>query len=293
MNHLSVSRPDEGVFAFYEGRVSGYRFAPERNCVDEGALSLGIASYAIVDGGEALVYDTHVSVEHARFVRATLAAEGIERFTVVLSNWHLDHIAGTEAFADCEVIACERTAEQLAGRRAAIESGTESGPPAIDPLIMPTRTFRDRMELRVGGLAAELIHLNIHSDDAVVVWLPERRLLLAGDTVEDPITYVDEPAALEAHLGDLARLAELGPEAILPDHGDPEVIAAGGYTAALIDATRAYVRKLQRCRTEPELRAAGLEDFVAESLAAGSINYFEAYEAVHRSNVETVVAAGA
>ena len=70
------------------------------------------------------------------------------------------------------------------------------------------------------------------------------------------------------------------------------MIAAGGYTAALIDATRDYVRKLQRCRTEPELREPASRSFVAESLAAGSINYFEAYEAVHRSNVATVVAAG-
>ena len=43
-----------------------------------------------------------------------LAAEGVERFTVVLSHWHLDHIAGTEAFADCEVIANERTAALMA-----------------------------------------------------------------------------------------------------------------------------------------------------------------------------------
>ena len=93
-----------------------------------------------------------MSVEHARFVRATLAAEGIERFTVVLSHWHLDHIAGTEAFADCEVIACERTAEQLAERRAAIESGTESGPPGNRPADHAHEDVRDRMELRVGGL---------------------------------------------------------------------------------------------------------------------------------------------
>ena len=30
---------------------------------------------------------------------------GVRRFTVVLSHWHLDHVAGTEAFADCQIIA--------------------------------------------------------------------------------------------------------------------------------------------------------------------------------------------
>jgi glyoxylase-like metal-dependent hydrolase (beta-lactamase superfamily II) len=58
---------------------------------DDGALSLGIANYAVVADGEALVYDTHVSVEHARYVREVLEEEGVSKFTVVLSHWHLDH----------------------------------------------------------------------------------------------------------------------------------------------------------------------------------------------------------
>ena len=61
--HRRVLRPAPGVLAFYDGRVEGYRWAEEENWVDEGALALGIASYAIVDGAEALVYDTHVSVD--------------------------------------------------------------------------------------------------------------------------------------------------------------------------------------------------------------------------------------
>ncbi len=293
MNHLRVLRPAPGVYAFYDGRIPGYRFDEEPNWVDEGALSLGVASYAVVDDDAALIYDTHVSVEHARFVRTTLEAEGVGRFTVVLSHWHLDHVAGTAVFADCEIVASARTAELLAQQRSAIEGGTASGPPAIDPLILPTRTFADRAELRIGGLAAQLIQLNIHSDDAVVVAVPDRRLLLAGDTVEDTVTYVDEPQSLDAHRADLARLLELAPERILPSHGDPDVIAAGGYSTALIAATRDYVGKLQRCRTEPGLRELSLADFAADSLAAGAINYFEPYENVHRENVAAVLADGA
>ena len=62
---MRVLRPADGIVAFYDGRVEGYRFAEGPNWVDDGALALGIASYAIVDGDEALIYDTHVSVEHA------------------------------------------------------------------------------------------------------------------------------------------------------------------------------------------------------------------------------------
>src|ERR1700749_68470 len=123
--------PSPGVLAFYVGRVPGRRFAPGPNWVDDGALDLGIAGYAILDGEEALVYDTGVSVEHGRAVRAELERRGATRFTLVLRHWHLDHVAGTEAFAGSEVLANERTAAHLRARREAIEAGTLEGPPAI------------------------------------------------------------------------------------------------------------------------------------------------------------------
>jgi cyclase len=288
MHRTRVLRPADGVYAFYDGRIEGYRFADAPNWVDDGALSLGIASYALVTGREAIIYDTHVSVDHARHIRDTLEGEGVERFTVVLSHWHLDHIAGTAAFDDCEVIASERTAELLDRFGPAIEAGTHEGPPPIDPLIMPTRTFADRLRLTLGDVRLDLIHVNIHSDDATVIWLPEQRLLLCGDTMEDPITYVDEPEAFGAHLAGLTRLRDLEPRRILPSHGGPDVIAAGGYPIGLIDATEDYIRALERSATDPGLRAASLRELIAASLEVGSVHYFAPYEAVHRANLEAV-----
>ena len=283
--HLRVLHPAEGILAFYDGRVDGYRFSPEPNWVDDGALSLGIASYAIVEGGEALVYDTHVSVDHARFVRAALEAQGITKFTVVLSHWHLDHVAGTAAFADCEIIANRRTAAHLTSRKAAIETGALEGPPAIDPLILPTKLFDDRLSLKVGSRDVELIELNIHSDDATVLWLPGEKILLAGDTLEDTVTYVGEPENFGRHLEDLQKLAALGPALILPNHGDPDIIAAGGYAKTLIAATEDYIRTLQRAAREPAMRELTLKEFVAPQIEAGWIRYFAPYEDVHRNNV--------
>ena len=226
---MRLLEPADGVLAFYDGRVDGYRFADGPNWVDDGALSLGIASYAVVCDDQAMVYDTHVSVEHARYVRTSLEARGVRRFTVVLSHWHLDHVAGTAAFGECEIIASRRTAELLARFKGAIEAGTHEGPPAINPLLLPTTTFDGRRQLTIGTITLELIHTDIHSDDATVVWWPDRRLLLCGDTMEDTVTYVDEPERFPSHLTHLKRLRDLAPEHILPNHGDPEVIAAGGY----------------------------------------------------------------
>ena len=291
MHHMRVLRPAEGIFAFYDGRVDGYRFADGPNWVDDGGLSLGIASYAVVADAEAVVYDTHVSVEHARYIRQALEDGGVRKFTVVLSHWHLDHVAGTAAFEDCEVIASERTTDLLRRFKSAIERGEHEGPPGIDPLILPTRVFGDRLRLVIGGVQLDLIHTNIHSDDATVVWLPEQRLLLCGDTMEDTVTYVDEPKSFGVHLANLARLRRLSPERILPNHGDPDVIARGGYSRDLINATEQYIHALEGCRSDPRLRHASLRELIAPSLEAGSIHYFAPYEAVHRENLETVLAA--
>lgn len=283
LSHLRVFEVQPGLHAFYDGRVAGHRFATGPNWVDDGALSLGIASYVLHAKGRAIVYDTHVSPSHGRFIRQWLADRGIEHITVVLSHWHLDHVAGTAAFADCPVIANYRTAAHLAARQAAIEAGSDHGLPAINPLILPNQTFDDRLILDLGGERVELLTFAIHSDDATVIWLPERRCLLAGDTVEDCVTYVGEPEHLPAHLADLARLAALDAEFVLPNHGSPDVIRSGGYGPGLITATADYTRALI------ENRAAGaLSQAIAPHLSSGTLRYFAPYEAVHAQNLERV-----
>jgi cyclase len=268
--------------------VPGYCFAPRPNWVDDGAIGLGIASYAIVDAGEALVYDTHVSIPHARAIRSHLEALGVRRITVVLSHWHLDHVAGTEVFAECPVIANARTRAHLVKRQTAIEAGTEDGEPKIAPLILPNVIFAERMSVRVGSIDVELMQLNIHSDDATVLWLPASRLLLAGDTVEDTVTYVVEPQNFDDHIRDLDRLWALDPTHILPSHGAPETIACGGYSKTLIRAQQQYIRFLKRSMHEPELRALPLKDVIAGPLGSGWVTYHEGYEAVHASNLKMV-----
>jgi cyclase len=293
VGHLRVSKPYPAVYAFYDGRVPGYRFAQEKNWLDEGALSLGIASYAIVSGAEALVYDTHVSVPHAAEIREVLAREaGVTKFTVLLSHWHLDHVAGTAAFADCEILATQRTADHLRRRQPAIETGTYEGPPAISPLVLPTRVFSGSLAFDLGDIRLEFIEANIHSDDAAVIWWPGERLLLAGDTMEDTCTYVMEPDNLPIHLADLERLDALAPARILPNHGDPDMIAAGGYNRGFNRATQQYVRALIRCKADAELREMPLKELIQGPINNGWVTYFEPYEQVHRENLETVCSAG-
>jgi cyclase len=286
---MRVLRPYPNVFAFYDGRIEGRRaYSEERNWLDDGAYVLGIASYAILDGSEALVYDTHISLAHARIIREALSAAGVTSIRVVLSHWHTDHVAGNEVFEDCEIIANGLTAKALADNRQEFEGGGRD--PAIKPLIMPTRTFDGELTLNVGGTIVELRHADIHSHDGTVMLLPQSGVLLAGDTLEDPITYVAEPDRLEKHLVDLERMSGWEFRRILPNHGAPGVIESGGYDRRFIDDTRRYVEKLLRCKQEPELARQDLRTFAAEAFGAGPTAYFPPYEAVHRRNVEAVTA---
>ena len=288
--HLRVLEPAPGILAFYDGRVAGQRFAVGPNWVDDGALSLGVASYAVISGDQALVYDTHVSVPHALAIRGELTARGVRDITVVLSHWHLDHVAGTAAFADCEVIANRRTLGHLTRRKAGIEAGTDHGLPAIAPLILPNRLFSGQLDMMLGARPVSLIEANIHSDDATVLWLPEERVLLAGDTMEDCVTYVGEPEHFATHLADLDRLAALKPAAILPNHGSPEVIAAGGYGPELIPATQRYIRLLMGLRDGPQSEGIPLEQAIAGDLQSGTLRFFAPYRAVHAGNLSKVAA---
>nr|WP_255683964.1 MULTISPECIES: MBL fold metallo-hydrolase [unclassified Xanthobacter] len=285
---MRILEPAPHVLAFYDGRIAGTRLhSAAENWLDDGAYTLGIASYAVIDGEEALVYDPHISLIHARLIRESLEARGVRRLRLVLSHWHDDHVAGNAVFADGEIIASAETAELLAAHRARLERGD----PPIKPLVMPNHIFHGRQDIQVGGIPVQLHHLDIHSRDGVVALLPGG-VLLAGDTLEDPITYVDEADRLAIHLRNLDALAALGATRILPNHGAPEVIAAGGYGPELIEATRLYVEQLLRVKAEPELATQDLRTFAAAAFATGAITYFEPYEAVHRRNVAAVLERG-
>ncbi|MDF2995563.1 MAG: beta-lactamase protein [Xanthobacteraceae bacterium] len=282
---LRILRPHPNVYAFYDGRIDGVRaYSTEPNWLDDGAYALGIASFAVVDGHEALIYDTHISLTHARAIRRALEEAGVTSMRVLLSHWHDDHVAGNEVFADCEIIAHALTAAALIAHKDELEHGT----PPIHPLIMPHLTYEGPLDLTVGRLEVELRPAEIHSHDGVLLGLPDHGVLLVGDTLEDTVTYVAEPDRLEVHLAELDRVASWGYRRLLPNHGDPGIIASGGYGPELITATKLYVEKLIRARTDDALAGQDLKTFAAEALATGGVHYFAPYEEVHARNLKVV-----
>ena len=125
-----------------------------------------------------------------------------------------------------------------------------------------------------------------------MLWLPAEHILFAGDTLEDTVTYVSEPDGLDRHLAGLDELAALDPDWILPNHGDPDVIAGGGYPKGLIDATRDYLNWLLRLPDEPELRATPLAELIEGDVGAGRLTYYAPYEQVHQENLAAMAPSG-
>lgn len=106
-------------------------------------------------------------------------------------------------------------------------------------LVAPTITFTDRLRIDGGDLTLELIPTPGHSEDHVCVWVPELRLLLAGDAAEQPFPYVSDPTTLGTLRQTLRQFVALHPAMVLPCHG-------GTTDPALLTRNMAYFDELER-----------------------------------------------
>jgi glyoxylase-like metal-dependent hydrolase (beta-lactamase superfamily II) len=117
-------------------------------------------------------------------------------------------------------------------------------------LTPPTLTFTDRLEIDGGDLTLEMIPTPGHTPDHVAVWLPEIRLLLAGDAAEYPFPHIDNAADLPVLRASLHELAALDPATVIPCHG-------GVTTPDLIARNLAYFDEVAR-RAQVTLDATGM-----------------------------------
>ena len=283
---------NDHLTAFYQGRPDEATVVPgPKQWPDLGAIFVGVATYAIRDGDTALVYDSFTDTASARWVRDWLAKAGVRRFVLVTSHWHLDHIGGNAVYADSLRIATEATRAKLAAKREAIEAGTEEGPPVIKPLALPDLGIAADTVLMVGKVRVLLRPVAIHSADGLVIELPNDKILLAGDTLEDTATFVAEPQSIPQQYATLGAMRQWGFTKILPNHGNPAVIARGGYGLGLIDTTRAYIRRLVEHAKDADFQKQPLEAFVGDAIARGDVSLWWAYREAHANNLAVVAKA--
>jgi alkyl sulfatase BDS1-like metallo-beta-lactamase superfamily hydrolase len=115
----------------------------------------------------------------------------------------------------------------------------------------PDRTYRDHLELDVGGRRAELHHAKGETDDHTWTWIPDARVLCCGDLFIWASPNAGNPQKVQRYPAEwadaLRRMLALydtpggGPEVLLPGHGYPVVGAdrvrqALGDTAELLES---------------------------------------------------------
>jgi glyoxylase-like metal-dependent hydrolase (beta-lactamase superfamily II) len=287
-----VIQVNDHVVGFYVGRgltgPSGLEELYPENWVRYGAWDLGGINYAVYRGDRAIIYDTGTLPSLGWWERDYLEKElGIKHYTVVLSHWIPPRIAGLEAFADSPIYANAATNAYLHSNRAAIEAGRLWGPPAI-PVVMPTEVIGlgKTLRLSVGDLEVELRHYNIHTRDGWAMVIPSDRALYPGDMLEDTVTYMLDPGWVPTHVKELARLRKLDVDRIYPNHGDPAVIMAGGYTKSFIDAMVEYDTSMLSRVHDADYLDMSIEEAIPNALAAGAVSIWEPYRSAHRHNLK-------
>ena len=198
-------------------------------------------------GGNSAWADTTI-VAHERCAAGMRRAPA-DRARVL--EWQVQHLAELEKEAakhPAGSVEARKAAEQLSFERLSHEVWTENAEP-----VVPTKTFADRLTLDMGDTTFELSFLGgMHSASDVAVFVPERGILMTGDTMADR-WLTDTPGCLASFMAregvphDFPLLLENGRRllaqkdrirTILPGHWNGELSFAGfearlKYVAAL------------------------------------------------------------
>ncbi|MEV3978914.1 MBL fold metallo-hydrolase [Nonomuraea sp. NPDC049758] len=161
---------------------------------------------------------------------------------LVLSHYHAVRVLGASAFGADVVVAHDKTRELIA-ERGEQDWASEyarmprlfKDPGSIPGLTWPTATFSDTFTIDLGGGRGDLVLAHCgrgHTEGDLVAWLPERRILFAGDLVESQAAlYTGDAFHREWASGTLDRVASFGAETLVGGrgavaHGKAEVEAA-------------------------------------------------------------------
>jgi glyoxylase-like metal-dependent hydrolase (beta-lactamase superfamily II) len=185
---------------------------------------------------------------------------------LVLTHYHAVRALGASAFDAGHVVA-------HAGTRAWVEErGAQDweseyrrfprlfrDPASIPGLTHPDIAFTDALTLVLGERLVEVRWLGGgHTQGDAVVWLPEERVLFAGDLVEARAApYMGDALVEPWHTGTLDLVESLGAETLVPGRGPA---LRGGEVARGIAETREYLRTIWMTVRDAQARGASLRE---------------------------------
>ena len=178
----------------------------------------------VVDGsGTAVLVDTTSTEKRNRAVLAEVAKISTgSPLAVVNTHHHPDHTYGNGFLpAETVVIGHDKCREMVL--HAGLEATKVITAPDYGNLTLrpPEVTFADRLTLHLEEFPVELSHVGVpaHTTNDVLVWLPDQRVLFAGDLAFNG----GQPFVLEGSIAGfrraIAHMQELEPEVLAPGHG--------------------------------------------------------------------------
>ncbi|MFL6129483.1 MAG: MBL fold metallo-hydrolase [Mycobacteriales bacterium] len=185
----------------------------------------------VVGEGACLVVDSRETAAAGQELTEAIRTVTPHPWVVVNSHFHFDHTFGNSAFRPAAIWGHRRCREwletdgermraEIAGRyRAAGGDGTAAEIEA-SPVDPPDQLVDDLATLTVGGRPVHVRHLGRgHTDNDVVVVVPDAGLLLAGDLVEEGAPPQFSDAFPLDWPGTLDAVLELVTGPVVPGHG--------------------------------------------------------------------------
>ncbi|AIT80478.1 MBL fold metallo-hydrolase [Novosphingobium pentaromativorans] len=197
----------------------------------------------IVSEGQTLLIDTLMSIPLTRDMldqfRARVAgAAKIDR--VLNTHANPDHFFGNEVVADAEIIATEKTRQDMAEFDPAMlrnlkenharmgvageflyeTMGRKFDFAGVDRVVLPTQVFDRSMTLIVGGKTIELADLGpAHTASDTIAWLPDERVVFTGDLLFNEGHPIMWAGPVENWIAACQHIIDLDPEVVVPGHG--------------------------------------------------------------------------
>jgi len=139
-----------------------------------------------------------------------------------LGNGYFKSLGATiYASKEAERIMRDVGAEQLASNGGLLKEKA-----AGTILTYPTELISDRRELKLGTTSVQLLHFGpAHTPGDLTVWLPQEKILFAGDIVYTERMLAVIPISNSANwVQAFDKLAALNPKTIVPGHGRPTTV---------------------------------------------------------------------
>jgi len=207
-----------------------------------------VDTFVVVTERWLVIVDTLSTPALARqLAEQCIGPAGVERLLVVNTHADYDHAWGNQIFSGPDapypapIIGHVRCAERLAADEGPLSRAKmeELQPGRFDELVLtpPNLTVGDGgLTIDGGDLTLTLVHTPGHTDDHFSIWIPELRIVLAGDAAEQPFPHIDTPAGIARARASLVRLQEFDPLHVLPCHGDTTDPVLLEHNIAYLDA---------------------------------------------------------